>query len=281
MPGRILASPAYADGVFVVADDEGMVVGVDGDGQVLWRFRAPYPVLSSPLVSDGRAYVLSSEGNLFCLDLQKGGALWQYTRKTVVKNPVWGGAQVCAGAGKVYLGSSDGFVLALDALTGALRWQREISRGALFPDVVGGPTLDDGKIYAASREGPCYCLDAASGDVLWQKSYGAVSGFAVGEELLVMGTAQGGVRAVRKADGAEVWTTALDGGIATLPVLAGGEVVVGSSEGSLLALDARTGARLKSFLPGRGLEAQPWVGPEGLILLGNGGTLCRVKRPAL
>lgn len=70
------------------------------DGTVLWthEYDCAYTVSYgagprvTPVVHDGKVYALGAEGNLFCLDAEKGKVVWsrELTKDYNVKTPLWG-----------------------------------------------------------------------------------------------------------------------------------------------------------------------------------------------
>jgi len=72
----------------------------EGDGELLWKYEYECPYTISypagprvaPMVSGGKVYTLGAEGNLFCLDADKGQVLWSrdFKKDFGIKAPVWG-----------------------------------------------------------------------------------------------------------------------------------------------------------------------------------------------
>jgi outer membrane protein assembly factor BamB len=70
------------------------------DGQLLWKYEYECPYTISypagprvaPMVSGGKVYTLGAEGNLLCLDANKGKVLWSrdFKKDFGIKAPVWG-----------------------------------------------------------------------------------------------------------------------------------------------------------------------------------------------
>src|SRR5712692_9184202 len=70
------------------------------DGTLLWlhEYDCPYKVSyplgprTTPRVADGKVYALGAEGNLFCLDAEKGKVVWERDLKKAYKieAPLWG-----------------------------------------------------------------------------------------------------------------------------------------------------------------------------------------------
>lgn len=273
MAGRVFGSLALADGLLFAADDQGNLVALTLDGREVWRFRATYPVVTSPLVAAGRVYLAVTDQNVFCLEAATGRPLWQYGRKFPRRTSLWRGPGMAWGDGRLYAGFSDGSLVALEAESGRVAWRAEVAGDTLFGDVCAGPSFRDGLVYAGALKGPVVCLDAASGKEVWRQPVEASSGFAVGDELLYLGGAAGEVVALRRRDGARVWQAALDGGVPATPLLAGDRLVAGASRGSLFCLDALTGAEKGRYAPGSGVGAQPAVFAGNLLFLSNGGAL--------
>jgi len=275
--GRVFTTAAYAEGLLIFGDDQGLVRAVDLSGHEAWRFPAQYPVVSSPVAAEGKVYLAVADQNVFCLEAATGRPLWQYGRKFPRRNTLWRSLGLCYGKGRVYAGFADGAVVALDAGVGRVLWRAEVGVADLFGDVSAGPSYWEGRVYAGVFRGPVVSLDAATGDELWRQPVEAAAGFAVGDEFLYLATATGKIAALSRRTGEVVWETPLDGGAPTPPVLAGDAVVAGASEGSIFALDARTGAVRGSYAPGTGLHGQPLVLDVGVMFLSDGGFLHWVR----
>ncbi len=281
LSGGVHTTAAYADGVLVFGDDHGVVTAADLQGKVLWTFNASYPVVSSPLIADGKVYVGVSDQNLFCLDAVSGTPVWQYGRQSPRRHGLWRSLGLCYGEGKVFVGFADGTLVALDAALGRVLWRQEIGGPQLFGDVAAGPSYAGGAVFAAAFGGPAVSLDAASGDPLWRAELEGASGFAVGADAVYLGTSDGAVVALGRADGALLWQRALDGGVAAPPVLAGDALVTAASGGGFYVLDAADGTVRYHYQPGPGAHAQAAVSAEGILFFSDGGVLHWVHRGQL
>ena len=63
-------------GVIFAAANDGNVFAMSGRGGLLWKFPAAEPVIEPPAVLDGRVFVSTQLGGLFCLDAKTGKQLW-------------------------------------------------------------------------------------------------------------------------------------------------------------------------------------------------------------
>jgi outer membrane protein assembly factor BamB len=113
------------------------VTAVDtATGEMKWRFHAEGPVRFAPLAWEGRLYVVSDDGYLYCLDAAKGTLLWKFRG-----------------------GPSDRKIMGNGRLIST--WP---ARGA--------PVIADGTVYFAASIWPfmgifIHALDARNGRVIW------------------------------------------------------------------------------------------------------------------
>ncbi len=105
-------------------------------GREKWRFYTDGPVRFAPAAWDGKLYVASDDGFLYCLRAETGGLLWKFrggpTDRKVLGNKRLIGTWPVRGApavldGRVYVAAGiwpfmGVFVYALDAETGAVVW---------------------------------------------------------------------------------------------------------------------------------------------------------------
>ena len=120
--------PTVADGRVIFGDMNGNVYAVEADsGELLWQTAAPGPIVTSPAISDGVAYI-ASEGDpgskeqkwfLTAFNIEDGTQVWQqspvvgiYTTPVVVGDSVIG----------VLFGGTDELLIAYDKTSGTQQW---------------------------------------------------------------------------------------------------------------------------------------------------------------
>src|SRR5882672_4440335 len=94
------ANPSSPWGRGEIPGNERVLCLNEADGKILWQheYECPYTVSYAsgprvtPSVHDGRVYTLGAEGNLLCLDAEKGAVLWSrdFKKEFGIKTPVWG-----------------------------------------------------------------------------------------------------------------------------------------------------------------------------------------------
>jgi outer membrane protein assembly factor BamB len=121
-------------------------------------------------------------------------------------------------------------------------WDASVGGDAELLRLALGLALDGGMLYAASRDGEVVALDPANGRTRWRTKTKAEfsAGPGVGDKLVVVGTSDGQVIAFDKA-GKEAWKVDVSGEVLAAPLVTGDRVVVRTVDGRLRSLDAATG----------------------------------------
>jgi outer membrane protein assembly factor BamB len=162
------ASPAYADGVLFFGSWDSWFYAVDAaTGKEKWRFHGGEDPLihnqvgfqSSPAVVNGVVYTGCRDSNLYALDAATGKEKWRYNASGswIVTSPA-------VTQGRVVAGTSDSSLfLVLDADTGKPVVQKQ---GNAF--VFASPAVAGNTVYVGVLNGTLEARDLESGDVLWE-----------------------------------------------------------------------------------------------------------------
>ncbi len=156
---------------------------------------------------------------------------------------VWGAPAVRDGT--VYFGSDDGTLYAVDAQTGNLRW-----RFATQGIVRSQPAIAGTSVYFASDDGYLYAVDTQSGAQVWRTEIG---NFVPRDKREKLGTSTD--------------PTGFDY-IQSSPVVAEGQVYIGSVDGNIYALSAESGKMVWAFRTGAKVRATPAVA-DGVLYIGS------------
>ncbi|MBI3143380.1 MAG: PQQ-binding-like beta-propeller repeat protein [Bacteroidetes bacterium] len=278
------ASPAaFFEGYILLITESCTLYLIDGQtGELAWsKWLSPY-LLSSPTVANGKVYTVyknditeaqntEKEFVLACFDLKTGNILWQkWVNGEGLSSPVVYG-------GSVFLSTQKGSLYQFESSQGTLIKELPI-------DAVSAPTIDPTGIYISIRHqqtGQRVCrLDDS-----WKMTMVAESGswlppaFDRMESMLPL-MAYEGSRCLVGADhiyftidnevycygkgGKLAWKKTLAAlpdtlqyGLLTMPILSGSKLVVGSKEGKLFTLDAKTGNTLSAHSLEVPIGAQP------------------------
>ena len=233
------------------------------DNNLIWK--APHGCRSTPLVMNGRVYLINFLGDkaetiqerIMCLDADTGKLIWEH------KFNVWH----------------------TDIVTVRLGWT----------NLAGDPKT--GNIYGQGTQGSFFCL-SKDGKVVWQRSlteeYGRISGYGgrvtsplVADDLVIIGMLnsswgdqKGGCRflAMDKLTGAVVWWSEPGGPpkdtFYSVPVVAtinGQKLIIsGGADGGVYAMKLSTGEPVWTYTFGTGaINCSPVV-DGSLVYIGHG-----------
>ena len=234
------ASPAVVNGVVYIGSWDSYFYALDADnGQEKWRFHAGEDSFihnqvgfqSSAAVVDGVVYTGCRDGHFYALDAASGKKKWDY-----MTNLSWVNATPAVRDGLVYTGTSDSArFFALEAKTGRLRFNFD-AKAAVF----SSPALAGELVYFGSENGKLYALDTKTGKQAW---------------VFQTDASKTDPNKVLKADGSfdvqkmyapyfhdyqdmilAMEKTFSVGAIWSSPVVDGGVIYFGSSDGNLYAL---------------------------------------------
>jgi len=229
------ASPAFANGLFYAADQNGQLAALDAyQGSPRWRFSAGGPMVAAPAIAGGIVYAAAGDKTLYALDAAHGMYLWSYHFKDALD------ASPVAANGLVYAASEDRTLVALDAQTGQPRWK--FTAGDRF---VSSPAVANGRLIVGCDDSVVYALDAATGKLLWRYALDApVEATPLIDPAGNVYAASNGTQlaAINGATGAQIWNTATRFGYLASPALAGRLIVDGDQGGTFRAYNAQTGA---------------------------------------
>ncbi|MGW2463005.1 protein kinase domain-containing protein [Streptomyces sp. NPDC001761] len=221
---------ATRDAVYCVvglhSEDARRLTAVSPSGSPLWtrtlgdqRYDVPVLLGRDVLVSVGG----TDTGGLRCY-ASDGSEKW------TAKTPAGPTGTPLVTAGTVCTGSYGDVLLALDARDGSRKWQVASAGTDVTVLALAGTTLFTDA--AAESQG----FRVTDGRRLWRREDdgGILAG---GSRTLAVGTEQGGVYAVRAADGSRAWKYGFEGGTAYPRLVMAGDTVYASAGGRLCALD--------------------------------------------
>jgi outer membrane protein assembly factor BamB len=201
-----LLPPVVANGsVYLKLEDGGMVAVRADTGRLLWRYTPrvlAQALLPQPLVANGAVYALTQDGHLCALSASSGSTFWRIALHTTNAS-----YSLFAANGVIYVGTPDGSVEAVRESDGSVIWQ------------------------AQSREGGPISITVAEA-LIYLTSY-------TGNGVNVIG----GTTVLRESDGLVLWHSTLHvPATQMLPVTAENLVLISLQDGSIEALDARSGS---------------------------------------
>ncbi len=222
----------------------------------------------APAVAYGKVFAASRDGIVVAIDQQTGKKIWEqdfanYENYSFKKAMLWysnravsakisGGLSVAYQS--VYFGTEDGYVYALEEKTGELKWKVGVKG-----EVISAPAVDAGVLLVNTTSGHLIALDPENGEQKWVTesdvpplTLRGVSAPAADSGGALIGTPSGKLKVSILETGMVAWETqiASPSGATELerivdidvkPLVFGGNVFVVSYNGTLSAVELRTG----------------------------------------
>jgi len=134
-------------------------------------------------------------------------------------------------------------------------WQENVGVGTDGKTLKLVPAVGAGRIFAADRDGLVQARDLSTGKLLWEveiedEAENAVnfsSGPGLGVTALILGTNNAEVVALSIENGAVLWKTSVSSEVLAVPIVASGFAVVRTTDGSVIALNEKTGQKSWSY----------------------------------
>jgi outer membrane protein assembly factor BamB len=234
--GRIYAATGF-----------GLVVALDPEtGKKLWERSVGSPVRASPTAVGERVFVVTMDGQTYCLSGSDGTELWTF-RGMEERARILTNSSPAVDGDLAVFPYPTGDVVALQASTGRPVWTESLSRArggsslAAMSDTAR-PSIDGGMVFAVGHAGRMVATSQKSGERLWSLSVpGTQAPWVAGDSVFVVDTS-GQLLAVARRDGKVQWSVKLPGSSTwSGPVLAGSRLWLASSTGQLVGVDATTG----------------------------------------
>ncbi|MCU9846621.1 PQQ-like beta-propeller repeat protein [Defluviimonas sp. WL0024] len=282
---------AYGEGRVFATSGYGELLALDpASGAVVWRQRFDAAVGGAPAVSDGRVYVVARDASAWAVRASDGKVEWVLPG-TPSNAGVLGAAAPAVDARQAIFPFTSGQMVAAAKDSGVGLWSANVAgqrRGrayASFADLTGDPVIADGVVYAGTSAGRLAAVNADTGLTLWSARDGATSPVAVAGGAVFFVNDEDQLMRLDAATGAEVWRVDMpyftkdrdkrrrDIVAHYGPVLAGGRLVVASSDGLIRSFDPASGALVRTVeLPG-GAASAPAVAGGVLYVVSKSGTL--------
>jgi outer membrane protein assembly factor BamB len=258
------------------------------DGSVVWRKRPGGPLRGAPALSNGNAYVVSQDNQIFALRQSDGNVEWTESG-TLEVSGVFGVAAPAAAQGTVIAGFSSGELNAYRYENGRPVWQDALSRTTIstsvgtISDIDADPVIDQGRVYAIGSGGRMVALELVTGQRIWEINAGGIAMPWIAGEWLFVVTDEGRMLSIARSNGRVRWAAQLPrwrnlknkkGPISWAgPVLAGNRLIAVSSEGQISYVSPATGTVEATVDYKRSISLPPVVANNTMFLLDDQGRL--------
>ncbi len=280
---------AYDSGRIYATNGLGYVVALDArNGGIVWQVRPGGPLRGSPTVSGDAVYVMSQDNQIYSLKTSDGTQNWSQAAALEIAG-IFGSASPAVAQGTVVAGFSSGELNAYRYENGGLVWQDQLARTtirtsvAAISDIDAFPVIDNGQVIALGQGGRMVALELITGQRMWELNIAGISTPWVAGDWVFVVTDEAKLIAVARATGKVRWITQLpafrnekkkSGPIRYKgPILAGGRLILVSSQGALINVDPENGGFLSQTSVGAPITLSPVVANNTLYILDDNGRL--------
>ena len=282
---------AVGEGLVFATTGFGELVALNpASGAVVWRQKFDAAVGGAPAVSDGRVYVVARDASAWALRATDGKVQWVLPG-TPSAAGVAGVSAPAVDQRQVVFPFDSGQLIATAKDSGTGLWQAYVAGQRLgrayatVSDLTGDPVIADGVVYAGTSAGRLVAINADTGQTVWSVPDGALSTVTVAGGSVFLVNDEDQLLRLSAATGEEIWRRDLPYFTKDRekrrkaiyahygPLLAGGRLVLASSDGLIRSFDPASGALVSTVeLPG-GAAARPAVAGGVLYVVTKDGRL--------
>ncbi len=282
---------AVEGGTVFATTGYGALIAIDAaTGNELWVQKLEASATGAPTVRDGIVYVSARDSSGWAIDAKSGRVKWQLPA-TPTPSVVSGGAGPVVTDKFAIFPFGSGELVAAFRKGGIRIWASQISgkrRGrayASISDITGDPVVSGNTVYVASQSGRLAAIDIGSGERIWTAKEGSYSPvWAVGGSVFLVSDQAELVR-LDAQNGARIWGTKLPYYTKVKPkrrqavfshfgpVLAGGRLIVSSSDGFIRSYNPMDGSLISTVEIKGGAATNPVVAGGVLYVVSKKGQL--------
>ncbi len=271
------------------------------DGGVQAVFELHDESSQPPVAAGDHLYLTSRDGSLRALEWPRGEVAWQHLEADVVGVAPFGDDLVAAmGSDLVRLAAADGSELWRTSVAAAASTAPTVHAGYGFVptrdgwlhavrlndgghsfkvevgQVASPPSAAAGRLLIPVRNGEVHAFDVNAREVVWSYDLEGeqwTSPVIWREYVFVVSWGQR-LHALSLKSGDDVWTRPLPAPVTATPVVAGGNLYVGTEGGDLIVLDARSGRVLRTDkVANAAIQASPLPVADGVVVAALDGTI--------
>lgn len=284
---------AVDGGRIFAATGLGELVALDAaSGRELWRLQVDSPLHAAPLAANGRVFITSASSELYAVDQATGAVQWtasgivEPARMLTAPSPALVGDTLVAPF-------ASGELTASLVANGRRLWSEALTRqGAAtslsaISDIAGRPAVFDGLVYAASQAGLLAAIDLRTGTRIWEQPISSIQTPWVAGDFLYVVSTDGQVFCIERKQGGIKWIRELPRTVRqqfrtrriawTGPVMVGGRLILGSSQGQVVALSPLDGSTVAERSVGTALFIPPAVAGGTVFFYSNDADLIALR----
>ena len=286
---------AYSNGRLFVSSGFGLMTALNGEtGEEIWQQNLRATGSGSPSVRDDLVYLVAGDELAWALDVADGRIRWQLSATPDINNVMGGPAPAVTDKYVVFaFGSGE--------LQGAFRkgglrlWDAQVAgqrpgfSTARIGDITGDPVVVGDRLYVGSHSGRTVALNLGNGKRIWTANDGALNPVWPAGDSVFLVSDRNELMRLNTEDGTKIWSKELPfftkkrpGRQAEIfahhgPIIAGGNLIVASSDAQLRLFDPVSGALRGAVGMPSGATTNPVVAGNTLYVVTTRGQLAAFR----
>ncbi len=282
---------AVGEGLLFATTGFGQLYAIEpSSGFVVWVQNFKAPATSGPAVADGKAFLVTMDNKAWAINVGTGRLDWGVQSIESLATVSSDGSPAIA-SGNVIFGFPSGEVVSVAMSSGGVNWRVFVggSRGrgaiSILTGITASPVIADDRVYISNQSGATVSLNLDTGGRYWDVTEGAFSSaLKIDNSVFIISDETKLVR-LDVNSGERIWSVALPGfknekanrrkAIYSNfgPLMAGGRIVVASSNGQVFFHDPESGqVEMTVAIPG-GATASPVIVDGTMYLISASGVL--------
>jgi outer membrane protein assembly factor BamB len=275
IPGSIIRTPAYADGIIYCTTREGLVIAVNTglkdatdntkalQPEVIWQEKMPKGILTEPIAT-GKILIIASLGGLRAYEAYYESATAKAIGKSLWVIPIDGTVSTpLLHSGVIYIGSEDKHLYAFEygGRSASPVWHYKANAA-----IRAKPTVSKrgNYILASSIDGSVYCLPSTGEKLRWvfiarAPIYSSIVSTIIDNEEFFYFGADNGIFYCLNTFGKEVWRFKTNGKIRTEPLIHENAIFFGCEDNHLYCLNIKTGKPNFTFSTDGNINGSPII----------------------
>ena len=282
---------AYDNGQLFVSSGFGLLTALDAaTGQVQWQQNLRATGSGSPTVAGNLVYVVAGDELAWALDRTDGRIAWQLEARPDIQN-VLGAPSPGISDKFVVFGFGSGEVQGAFLQGGLRRWTTQIAgrregySSGQIADTTGEPVIDGNTIFAGNHTGRTVALNLGNGERIWTAADGPLNRVWPAGDSIFLVSDRNELLRLAKSDGRRLWGVKLPFFTKSKPrkqarifahhgpIIAGGRLILVSSDGLMRFYDPTNGAALGQVQMPGGATTNPVVAGNTLYVVSSKGQL--------
>jgi outer membrane protein assembly factor BamB len=279
-----------------VASSFGSLIALDVEtGTQRWKQKLNAAGVTAPTVAGGIVYLVGGDSRAWAINSSTGRINWTLSG-VPAEQSLAGGSSPAVGRSLAIFPFANGDVQAVFRRGGFNRWNASVSGKregfaiSQISEIASDPVINGGRVYVGNFSGRIAAFNGTTGSRVWTSEQGAIGTIIpVGRNDLFTISDQNQLMRLSAKDGSVIWSKQLphflnenekrrsDVVAHYGPVLAGGRLIVASSDGLLRQFSVTDGAALASVSVAGGAASNPIVVDEVLYVVTAKGQLAAFR----